>query len=115
MKILLIPTRYDLPLALERRGDVLVVNGEEFDFSPLEEGATLPVGSIHSDWFNNGPVSREGGELSIVLIMPHGANAPEESRIAHEITVDQDGPISIPVYDVLPDPITQEEASDEQH
>lgn len=43
MHITLTPMRRDASLQLERAGDLLVINGEAFDFSALPDGATLPM------------------------------------------------------------------------
>jgi len=42
MHITLIPQRRATPLTVTRNGDILTLNGETFDFSPLPDGATLP-------------------------------------------------------------------------
>ncbi len=70
------PVRTDEQLVMSRSGDVLTLNGENFDFSPLLEGATLPREAILSDWFP-GDVSRAGGILSLTVRLPHGPYAPK--------------------------------------
>ena len=42
MKIFLSPQRRDDTLSVVRRGDLLIVNDEPFDFSAVEEGDILP-------------------------------------------------------------------------
>lgn len=102
MKIILSPVRRDDALVLVRTGDVLTVNGEEFDFSALPEGSVLPVEAIASDWFA-GPVERVDGALHVPLILPHGANTPEDTRFPEAITLMQDGPVALPAYAVEED------------
>lgn len=92
------PVRMDEQLTLDREGDTLYVNGESFDFSPLCEGATLPIGAILSTWFP-GEVHRIEGRLHLTVRLPHGPTAPESTRFPLPITVDGDGSISVPTYD----------------
>lgn len=99
MKITLSPSRRDEPLELSRSGDTLIINGEAFDFSPLPDGATLPPEAIHSDWVS-GPVERIDGVLHVTLTLPHGANAPEETRFPAPMTLTGDGPVGLPPFDM---------------
>jgi len=92
------PSYREFPLDMNREGDVLMLNGEIFDFSPLMEGATLPAGAISSDWFIK-EVSRVEGELELTILLPHGPNAPESTRFATELVVTEDGTVDLPVYD----------------
>lgn len=106
MRITLIPARIDEPLMLDREGDVLYINGEIFDFSPLEEGATLPRAAIKSDWFP-GEAHRVNGKLHVSIRLPHGPNAPSSTRFPVPIEVLDDGTVELPLYDspeeVVPD------------
>lgn len=99
MKLMFSPQRRDAGLSLERTGDVLIINGEEFDFSGLPDGATLPLGAIASEWIT-GDVTREDGVLIVPIVLPHGKNAPEETRFPAPITLSEDGPVSLPPYSV---------------
>jgi hypothetical protein len=96
MEITFLPIRMDAELALSRRGDSLTVNGEVFDFSPLEEGAILPADAISSDWFV-GPVERRDGELHLTLLLPHGQDAPADARFPVPVRIAGDGAIVVPV------------------
>jgi len=100
------PSLRDYPLDMDREGDVLMLNGEVFDFSPLLEGATLPAEAISSEWFK-GEVTRVGGELEMTILLPHGLNAPESTRFATELVVTEDGTVDLPIYN--------EVVEDEQH
>lgn len=102
MKINLSPVRMDTQLTLIRRGDVLTLNGEPFDFSPLPEGATLPAAAVSSPWFT-GVINRDAGELEVTLILPHGPNAPESTRFPVSIMVANDGRVELPPYEVASD------------
>jgi len=87
-----------------------MVNGEEFDFSPLLEGATLPQDAILSDWFP-GPVDRIDGELHLTIRLPCGPNAPETTRFPEPITVTEDGTIDVPAYDLPVDKQSDQETA----
>lgn len=108
MKIILSPMRRDAQLTLSKSGDLLTLNGEAFDFSGLPNGATLPRSAITSDWFA-GDVSRadaaegETGELTVPLILPHGYNAPSETRFPAPLEAVADGPVDLPIYET-PEP-----------
>ena len=102
MKITLSPTRSDKTLTASRDGDTLTLNGEEFDFSPLEEGEALPADAIDSEWIT-GDVTRTDGVLHITLRLPHGANAPEEARFPETIIDPPDGEIALPMHS-MPEP-----------
>ena len=97
MKITLSPLRANTPLTASRDGDTLTINGETFDFSPLEEGETLPADAIESGWIT-GDVTRTDGALHITLRLPHGANAPEETRFPEPIIDPPDGEIALPPH-----------------
>jgi hypothetical protein len=78
-------------------GDVLTLNGVSLDFGPLPAGATLPRAAIASPWIA-GDVTRDGaGVLTVPLILPHGAAAPEETLFPAPIDA-EDGPVALPAY-----------------
>ncbi|MDG1129692.1 MAG: hypothetical protein P8N68_11355 [Paracoccaceae bacterium] len=79
MNITLVPQRRERPRVAEKSGDVLILNGEAFDFAPLQEGDVLPSDAIASDLFA-GSVSRLDGALHLVLVLPFGATAFEDAR-----------------------------------
>ena len=97
MKITLSPLRANTPLTASRAGDTLTLNGEAFDFSPLKEGETLPADAIDSPWIT-GDVTRTDGVLHITLRLPHGADAPEETRFPEPIIDPPDGEIALPMH-----------------
>lgn len=99
MRISLSPQRGLSPLALSRAGDVLTINGEAFDFSGLPDGATLPRESVACEWLVS-DVDRVGGVLHFTLLLPHGPNAPEETRFPAPVDVVEDGPIDLPPFDL---------------
>lgn len=98
MKIKLSPVRGDEQITLSKLGDVLTINGEEYDFSPIPEGATLPNTAVSCKWVVS-DIERVGGELSLTLMLPHGSDAPEETRFPISIITTEDGPIHLPPYE----------------
>ena len=95
MIIKLTPQRRDDALTVEKQGDTLIVNGAEYDFSSIQEGATLPADAIDSDLFS-GPVERVGGELKVTLTLPHGPNPSKAVAFPEPIDVVADGPVVLP-------------------
>ncbi|MFM5266242.1 hypothetical protein ACET9V_08340 [Aeromonas caviae] len=105
MKIKFTPVRMGEQLiAAVVDDDKILLNGEELDFSPLGEGDVLPAAAIDSQWIAS-DVTRTGGEISLTLCLPHGANAPHETRFPAAfdvpITVTA-GPVPLPPYDAPP-------------
>lgn len=108
MQIILFPQRRETALTLARHGDILTINGENFDFGPVREGAILPASAVQSDWFA-GDITRQGGALILQLFLPHGARAPQETLFPAPLTVTGNGPIALPDY-ALPPEETPEDA-----
>lgn len=97
MKINLSPVRCDEKLTVAVKGDCLTLNGVSYDFSPLLEGATLPSEAIDCEHII-GDVVRENGVLILTLRLPHGANAPEETRFPVPVVTTKDGVVTLPPY-----------------
>ncbi len=106
MQIRLNPMRRDDRLCLQLAGDVLTVNGEEYDFGPLPEGATLPRAAVDCPWLVS-DVTRQDGRICLTLILPHGVNAPPETLFPQPVLVVADGPVELPPHDVRP-PLPEE-------
>ena len=98
MQITLAPVRDETPLVLERSGDTLVLNGDILDLSTIPEGAELPVEAVDSPYIA-GPIRRENNVLFLTLALPHGADAPDETRYPAVLVLDEDGPVSLPPYE----------------
>ncbi len=80
MRIKLSPQQTDSDwLSLEKKGDVLTINGIELDFGPLLEGATLPTGSI-SHPAVAGEVHRLNGHVEITIRYAQPVTASEAER-----------------------------------
>ena len=96
-KIKLIPSRKDGQIKLEKQDLKLIVNGEVFDFSALVDGDILPRDAVLGDWLAS-DVARVGNDISLEVVLPHGSNAPIETRFPNPITVAQNGLIALPPY-----------------
>ncbi|WP_101065648.1 hypothetical protein [Roseovarius salinarum] len=95
MKIMLSPVRRDGTLTLVKSGDTLTINGEDFDFSGVPEGATLPRGAVACDSLCS-DVTREDGELCLTLTLPLAPDAPDAGRFPAPVHAVHDGPIPLP-------------------
>jgi len=95
MFITLTPMRRDDALTLHRAGDVLTINGTEYDFTPLPEGALLPRAAVDCDWLAS-DVTRTGGQIRLTLILPHGTDAPAARRAPAPLSLTADGPVALP-------------------
>jgi hypothetical protein len=105
MKITLSPQRRDDTLTVFKQGDALTINGTEFNFTELPDGATLPLYStdenkkqtknIDCEWIVS-DIQRINGELELTLILPHGADASESARFPDPIINPADGELELP-------------------
>ena len=97
MKINLSPQRRDDTLMVNKTGDKLTINGVEYDFTDLPDGATLPPDAVDCEYVID-KVERIDGELHLTLLLPHGASAPHETRFPEPIVDPADGPLPLPPY-----------------
>ncbi len=95
MKLHFSPMRRDDTLVLGCQGDSLIINGELFDFTPLDNGQTLPADAVDSPWIT-GPVSRRDGVLELTVLLPHGPNATSEQLSPTSLEVTSDGLVPLP-------------------
>lgn len=110
MKITLSPQRRDDLVTYERSNDSLMVNGELFDFSLVEEGDVLPRNAIQSEFFA-GDVARVSGKLELTLILPNPANYSPLQAFPAPIIVTKNGLVELP----KPLADTTKESVDEQY
>ena len=103
MKIYLSPIRGEEKLALKVLGDTLVANGQALDFADIAEAAPHPARAFGCPWLT-GEVRRVAGEIHVTVILPHGANAPDETLFPQPIEA-SDGVVTLPPYD-QPDPLS---------
>lgn len=101
MKISFCPVRSDERFQAVVSGDTLTIDGDAGDFGALQEGDTLPRDAVDCPWLAS-DVTRENGEICLTLKLPHGANAPDETRFPQPVTV-ADGPVLLPPYDTAPE------------
>lgn len=86
-------------------GYAITINGELFDFSPLEKGYELALEAIGSKLFADKAVMSVDGVLSIVLLMPYDeATATHAIRFPEPVTVTADGQVDIPTDHPAPPP-----------
>ena len=95
MRITFHPQRSDRHLELYRHRDILTINGENFDFGALPNGAELPASAIQSE-FIAGPAKRVDGVIHVSIFLPHGPNACDVERFPKTSTLTQNGFISLP-------------------
>lgn len=95
MRISFSPQRRDDALEVTRRGDVLTINGEVFDFSDIPDGETSSFNHASSSWIV-GPVERIEGELHLTLLLPHGAQPSEAVAFPSALVDPADGNLPIP-------------------
>jgi len=95
MKIDLSPQRREDRLTVNKHGDVLTINGAEYDFTDLPDGGTLPADAVDCEYII-GSVNRVNGELELILLLPHGPNASEAARFPQPIINPADGKVELP-------------------
>lgn len=86
------PVRRDGTLDLERQGSLLIANGESYDLAAL---AAAEEDSPGEGWVPSVRVTEDGG-LEALVLLPHGAEAPETQRFPAPVTVTTDGPVPVP-------------------
>lgn len=89
------PQRSDAPLTLVKCHRSLTINGQDFDFSGLLEGAYLPPEALASDAFA-GPVRRENNVLHVPLFLPHGPDSGDARRFPQRLVTNANGRITPP-------------------
>lgn len=95
MIIHLHPQRRDKAIAVSVAGDVLLIDDQTFDFSPLADGAVLPLGAAGSDLIVD-DVSRKNGEIHVHVLFPIGRFATASACFPAALAVLVDGPIALP-------------------
>jgi len=95
MIIKLSPVRRDDTLEVVKLGDILTINGEDFDFSAIGEGDTLPANAILSEWFAS-EVNRINGEIELTLILPNPVNHSPEQAFPIPLVDVPDGVVMLP-------------------
>lgn len=110
MEISFSPQLRAAPVDVSVAGDVLTVGGTDYDFSALAEGEILPRAAVDCPWLAS-DVTRDGGQIALTLILPHGPGAPQQTLFPQPVTVAGDGPVILPPFDAAPtDPQPEEPA-----
>jgi hypothetical protein len=116
MNIILSPVRLPDTLEVFKEGNKLTVNGEVFDFSPMQEGSTLPSSAINSRWFYDN-VDMVDGEITLTMILPNPVNYSQEQAFPKPLLSVPDGlvelPKPLPVPDAAPEEAAVGEPNDE--
>lgn len=99
MRLNFSPVRKDTDILINVEGDSIWIDGVIYDFSPLNEGDTLPSEAITGDHFA-GNITRADGEIVVTIALPHGANAPYERRFPEPVVIDV-GTVELPPYDII--------------
>ena len=102
MNIVLVPTRTDDTIEVFKSGDILTLNGEDFDFSQIGEGDSLPSSAIDSPWFIGEQV-RVGGDLVLTMFLPNPWNYSQEQAFPVPLVGVPDGKVILPA--ALPEPL----------
>ncbi|GAB1361990.1 hypothetical protein MASR1M32_12260 [Rhodobacter sp.] len=89
--LILIPVRMDDLLTLSAEGATLTCTGETVDLASYSPD--LPC-----RWIVGQPELREDG-WHVSVILPHGAEAPEETRFPAPITITSGGLLTLPPYE----------------
>lgn len=98
MKIYLQPTRCDEKLAVSVSGDVIFINDCKLDLSNLREGEKISSRAI-GNMFVVGDVFRVGGDIHISILLPHGIDAPIETRFPSETPISViSGMVNLPPF-----------------
>lgn len=95
MNINLSPQRRDDTLTVTKQGDTLTINGTEYDFSVIPDGATLPKDATDCEWLAS-DVERIDGVLHLTLLLPHGRDASHAARFPQPIVNPADGTLELP-------------------
>lgn len=86
MNINFTPQRSDKELLLSISGEVLSINGATYDLSVIPEGASLNASATDSDTLLN-DISRDNGELSLTVFLPHKANPPKSIAFPEPVSI----------------------------
>lgn len=83
---------------VSRAGDVLTINGVEWDFSPLPEGGVLPRHAVDTSIFFD-DITRVNGALVVPLFAPHASgDLPQDLWFPSDLILAEDGPVEMPPY-----------------
>ena len=104
MRISFTPQYSTEKLEVTKHGDLLTINGDPFDLSPLVEGESIPgrafdcrfIADVH-------PITRTNGEIHITLIVPCNENPSPHVSFPTDLVDVPDGIVPVP-FDPEPEP-----------
>ena len=100
MKITFIPQRNDSQLTLSISGETVTINNMDYDLSVIPDGASIHSSATDCE-FIFGDMSRNNGELEIMVILPHGADPHRAIAFPDAVTM-VDGVVIDTVNGVYP-------------
>lgn len=89
MKFQLTPQRADATLAISVSGETVIINGIEYDLSPLAEGQSISFGA--------GSAKRDNG-ITVSLPLPYPQNPSIDPMQVYEVEA-VDGSVAVPGHD----------------
>lgn len=92
MIITFFPVRAEAPLLLIREGAKLEINGSVIALEGYRAG--------DSDAIIGQPV-HDGVQWHVNLVLPHGGQAPEQTLFPGQITLEGDGPVPLPPFEII--------------
>lgn len=95
--ITLSPQCRDRRAPVVTRGDTLIIDNIEYDFSPLPEGAVLPASATGCDLLV-GEITRIDGTIHVHMLLAHNSNAPRETCWPEPVLVEDDGEVPLPPF-----------------
>jgi len=99
MRVSLSPMRHDARLIASIAGETITLNGDVLDLSLVAEGDEFWAGN---PWVLS-PVTRVGGQLRFLLMLPYGPDAPEATKWSTGfIDTPPDGPLDLPSWGPVP-------------
>ncbi len=98
MQITFTPVRSDDLLVLERAGDGLMINGQIHDFSHVSEAIPLSFEDHGCPWIVSDVIRRDG-QIHLTVMLPYGAHMARHPPATATLTIEADGPVSLPAPD----------------
>ena len=93
-KITLSPQFSNASLSIKKFGDTLTINGNQYDFSSLNDGDEIPAEAI-SDTNIIGSITKSDGVTNVTVLMPYNdPNAPESVTHPVPLLLDKDGEVT---------------------
>lgn len=80
-------------------GDTIHINGDEFDFSFIPEGASLPASATGSEYFF-GEITRLGGVINVSMFLPYRGGGHFDCPAYIEVG---DGDVEFPQHTLQPE------------